>query len=248
MIYRIGRTLKEFMRKRQPDYEKKYSPLKVYLDDLEHIVQIPKAENLVVLIHHPEFEFDSVAELSQTGNTWLTNIIIFAAKDGENYATQGLSVLLMQMSAGIFSKSKDPLILGVCAQIEPTLAARARALPWLYSFPLLSFICFLFSFTTKCFPPTTWALALLSVVPLVVIVGWMMFTALIRFKRHGIVITHPRREHSTFWKRNGEKLVTHAITTVITLVVGFVVGRATSFVGSQPATTASPATQPSVKP
>jgi hypothetical protein len=101
-------------------------PLKLYLEDLEQIVQLLNSISSNVRIRTNEHEFESVSELSQIKQKVLRNLQIYSS-DSE------ISLRLTRNSATLYLEEDLPANRGVFEQISRCLTKRRT-----YGIPILT--------------------------------------------------------------------------------------------------------------
>jgi hypothetical protein len=199
------------MKELSPHIRKRLPPLKLYLEDIEFLVNRLKSISNEITIKTATHEFENVSEFSDTQKEPFRTLQIASRRPY-------LIVELNKSSASIYLSEDLPDGRGVFEQIDSYLRKRRRTFTSILTSPVLIvsyliLVSFAPFFLTKVVPPPFQLFGLL------VWVSFFLFLYLVAFFLHTqtytIVIPKRRSDAPSFWERNWEKIA-------LALIAGFV--------------------------
>lgn len=243
------------MKKQEQNFYELFRPLKLYLGDVEQIVDTLSVDGIIVKVSDSEVVFDHVKEIGETRHDRFTGLEITAVNQpGKAYLSIAVSLEAHRACVRSFSPSNE--VVGLCSKVAAILRARERSgLEMLYSHSRTAFLMLI---------------SLSAIVPIMglwlgigvvfwMLVGLYVLTAVLtfvgmhnQFNWHSVIIPRQPHQHSTYWKRNRDSIATTVLTGAMMGIGGFFLGKLVEKSPDPKATTSQPsaisATQPSSKP
>jgi hypothetical protein len=185
---------------------------RMYIEDIERIVEILKSDGCEVEIKTTEWKLADAKELASLDPTPLRELDI----TGRNPESRMWFYVTFYTSyASVRADTGDARTLGLGTQIKAVVDARARV-------PVAA--------TTAWVAIGVWAVGTVTatVLPVPLTVKWIALGALVTgaltavlatyfaFRNYSIIVPRRRADAPTFWQRNWEKIATHAVTAAIT--------------------------------
>lgn len=200
------------MKKKTNRLCERLNPAKLYLDDIEKIVETMLQISDKVEISNEEYSFESLDELKELKQEALRNLEITASHPSR------ISIHFKKDSIYLHASDDAPASRGILEKIKEIVAQRSRRLVWLLNsnflsggFFALSMIVFIFYGVIDgngyCF--------LAGIIG--VIIGWFWSWRSIRSQHfnYSVIILKHRIDAPSFFKRNRDKIIIAIIASVI---------------------------------
>ena len=205
------------MRKRSKTHSEKVPPVKLYLDDIEKIVEIIAEVSDQVLLITDEYEFVDASDLASLERGSINALEITCS---DPYLQFELAPGWIRLYIG----SDTPESRGTLEKVKAILLTRRRRLGWLRDQYWLA--------------PWFWLapLALLlqgiesrAWLPIVAGIGgtclfavWLWWGYRAALYRHTVIVLRRRKEEVSFWKRNSDTIIVGIIMAVVAGLLGSV--------------------------
>jgi len=203
------------MKKLIKSHSERLGPVKLYLDDIERILDIISETSHETTLLTSEYALGAVGDLENLGCESINKLIIECR---ELYLTVELRPYVAELYIGQDTAEAR----GVFEKVKTVLVANRRRPYWLIRNLWLAVL-----------PsaPVTWllldALERRSVLAAAAaILGFFLMGAgtwwwyELAVHRHSVVVLKRRKERTSFWKRNRDRIATGIILSVINLVAG----------------------------
>jgi hypothetical protein len=213
---------------------RKLPPLKLYLEDIEHMVDLLKPVSLNPTILTDEYEYANLSELQGEKQKVLRKLLITAdTSDGFSIALN-----LKSDSADLsVIGAEQPNMRGVFDQVLDYLRERKE-----YAIMLSRFAFFCFLFLVASLAPllfdrfdVTYAgllIILAAVVAISTILG--LTQSFLATHRYSTILLTYGSNAPSFWKRNWEKIAIAVVSGLINLVIGIILGWGARFLPGPP--------------
>jgi len=186
---------------------------KLYLDDLERIIELMKEQSLEVLIKDDDFEYESIAEMVEKRGDKKSQIMIIGRRSDAKWLDVTLDVdgrTLGLRADGelelVWHRIKD-----FVADKTPWYSRYIEIFPWsIITFTLLFQYTSFIDWETKILAVPVWFNTLVVVASLI-----FAFSILKTITDRGVVLV-PRHAAKNFWTRNADR--------ILMLIVGAIIG------------------------
>jgi len=226
------------MKEKEKELERSFNPLVLYLEDLEKIEKCFKQAGWKIEIETKDLIFESTEELKKQivekeQKSYLTRVKVIVKEQTEKDLYEGTYGRLE------FSPDSDPLFYftedntknrGILSQIEDILDNRERKGVLSYSSLIISFIVWMGVILwgtplIEKFSPLDVYQSLYSVLFMIFIhiFLWGGWSIKIRMTESALIILK-RKEQTSFWQRNKEKIFWRIIVPVIAACLGGILG------------------------
>jgi hypothetical protein len=195
---------------------KDYSPLKLYLNDLERLEQVLAESCSEATCDTEGFRFGSIAELAS--NVKKTRLDAIRIEGNSPRA----SVELRKRWARIYVSSSKAQGAGMFYKLDQILSASQRSPRWLYSYSFVWVLnVLIYSWGVLSFRIHDRLTRLVGVVVSgVLFIAWFAWVFRIRMTRHSTIILKRRAEQGSFVERNKDELAVAVIAATLGALLG----------------------------
>ncbi|MGA2504299.1 MAG: hypothetical protein ABSG01_09440 [Anaerolineales bacterium] len=210
------------MEKLLKDVSASFEPSVLYLDDIEHIIEIFKEASDKVNISTADYAIEDLNQLSKLKYESLNELNI-------SIDNPHLSLHLKPDYLMLFTSKNDLLSIGLFEKIKAFLLKKRRPFIWLINnFVLWSIFSFigLYSFTGS-LQNHYWIGATLSSILIIILGFWIWYYFRVQFKIHSVIILKNRIQAPSFWKRNSDKIWLIIMSALAGGIITFLIEKAT---------------------
>jgi len=197
------------MKKLNKPLSKEFSPVKIYLDDLESIEELFPKRKRDYKIETEKFEFSNVGELNQKlQNEVITNLKIYSS---DPY----INVEFHKMWARLYVGSNDNTVAGVFYKLEQIISSCTRRPSFLYSHYTLLIGYFLFTVIKVLSKGSTYQIVSFLNYGFLI---WALWVIYIRLSKHSEIILSKRHDFQSFLIRNKDQIVVGGISAILGVI------------------------------
>jgi hypothetical protein len=197
---------------------KNYMPLILWREDVEELVSILKLRGASIEIVKGDYSFETLDEFENyAGPNSQTNVKIVS---GQPYT----SIELAPWQASLYVAGTHEQASGIFFELDKVLAGHQRRWPILYSLWFANVIvwgCYGVTLGAR-YVGAPWQVSEAATYVQVAALVWLLWIALVRFRRHSIVRMERRARARSFFQRNKDQLVIAIVAAVLEAVLGAV--------------------------
>ena len=210
------------MEKKTPSRSETLKPVKLYLDDLEQIVSILKAESSEVKIETDEYKYESLEELVGSKKETIYKLKLICGK------WPHVDLNLNSYSVELFISEDEPKLRGVFEKIKEILVKRERiyrrfvSFRWAMIFSLAPGIIFLGKVVFFPSAPTPFSFLWFFIILSLIINLWLRLER----DKYSIIVLKHKIDQESFLKRNKDQvwlLIFGAVFGIVGTVLGAIV-------------------------
>ena len=203
------------MRRRPKTYSEDVPPVKVYLDDVENIVQIIAEVSDEILLRTDEYDFEDATDLASLDQEFINALKITCSDP----------YLQFEFAPGwirLYIGSDTPESRGTLEKVKAVLLARRRRLGWLRerwwlaSWFWLAPVSLLFLGIES----SAWLPIVAGIGGTCLFAVWLWWGYREALYRHSVIVLKRRKEEVSFWKRNSDRIIVGIITALVAGLLG----------------------------
>jgi len=211
------------IRKLVQSYDEHLKPARLYMDDLEKIVDILRDLSSQIEISAEGYGIDNVRQLPDLKVDCLHSLQI---RSREPY----LSLEFKPSSIWLYIDRDDAASRGTFEKIKRVVSERRRGMTWLVQNSILVGL-----FTGASVPlmiwsksssGINWAMFALGVVVMILGALWIWYGFHDRFKRYAIIVPKYRVDSPSFFRRNADNILLAFVSAVLGALATFVISKA----------------------
>lgn len=204
------------MKKISPQYSESLPPVKLFLDDVEKILETFRELGEEIIIQTAEYEIENLEELTKLHRDQITDIKILHRKPF-------VSLSLNNSGIHLYIEKDTPELRGVFAKIKDVLLCRKRYLAFNESDILLVTTPIIFLAGMNIYE-NDWSKKILGIGLLIVGVFIFIRSFVISTKKYALIILKYSNQEMPFWIRNMDNI----FVAVISAFLGYLISLLTN--------------------